>query len=54
MLVEIILGKKTGDAALAVALDYRARHPQDADRGQRLARLLHLARGRHLYRAKAI
>ena len=27
----------------------RARHPQDADRGQRLARLLHLARGRHLY-----
>ena len=27
----------------------RARHPQDADRGQRFARLLHLARGRHLY-----
>ena len=27
----------------------RARHPQDADRGQRLARLLHLARGRHLH-----
>ena len=28
---------------------FRARHPQDADRGQRLARLLHLARGRHLH-----
>ena len=42
------MGKKTGDAALATALDYRARDPQDADRGQRLARLLHLARGRHL------
>ena len=28
---------------------FRARDPQDADRGQRLARLLHLARGRHLY-----
>ena len=27
----------------------RARHPQDADRGQRFARLLHVARGRHLY-----
>ena len=27
----------------------RARHPQDADRRQRLARLLHLARGRHLH-----
>ena len=26
-----------------------ARDPQDADRGQRFARLLHLARGRHLY-----
>ena len=27
----------------------RARDPQDSDRGQRLARLLHLARGRHVY-----
>ena len=26
-----------------------ARHPQDADRRERLARLLHLARGRHLH-----
>ena len=28
----------------------RPRHPQDADRRQRFARLLHLARRRHLYR----
>ena len=48
MLVEIIVGKKTGDAALATGARFRARDPQDADRGQRLARLLHLARGRHL------
>ena len=27
----------------------RARDPQDADRGERCARLLHLARGRHLH-----
>ena len=49
MLVEIITGKETGDAALAAALDYRARDPQDADRGQRLARLLHHSLRRHLY-----
>ena len=41
MLVEIIIGKKTGDAALATGARFRPRHPQDADRGQRLARLLH-------------
>ncbi len=40
MLVEVILGKKTGDKALAVALDYVARDQEDADRGQRHARLL--------------
>ena len=40
MLVEIILGKKTGDKALATAIDYRARHQEDADRRQRHARLL--------------
>ena len=40
MLVEIIVGKKTGDAALATALDFVRAHPQDADRGQRHARLL--------------
>ena len=36
MLVEIILGKKTGDKALAAALDYVRADPQDADRRQRL------------------
>ena len=40
MLVEIILGKKTGDKALATAIDYRPRHQEDADRRQRHARLL--------------
>ena len=40
MLVEIILGKKTGDAALARRARLRARHQQDADRRQRHARLL--------------
>ena len=40
MLVEIILGKKTGDKALAMAIDYVARDQEDADRRQRHARLL--------------
>ena len=49
MLVEIIIGKKTGDARARRRARLRARHPQDADRRQRFARLLHLARGRHLH-----
>ena len=40
MLVEIILGKNTGDVALATALDYVRADRQDADRRQRLPRLL--------------
>ena len=40
MLVEIILGKKTGDKALADRDRLRARHQEDADRRQRHARLL--------------
>jgi len=34
MLVEIIVGKNTGDVALATAAGLRARDRQDADRGQ--------------------
>ncbi len=34
MLVEIIVGKNTGDVALATALDYVRADRQDADRGQ--------------------
>ncbi len=49
MLVEIIMGKQTGDEALAHGARFRAHDQEDADRGQRLARLLHLARGRHLH-----
>src|SRR5215470_10764437 len=44
MLVEIIMGKETGDAAR-----FRAHDPQNPDRGQRFPRLLRLARRRHLY-----
>ena len=40
MLVEIIVGKNTGDVALATALDYVRADRQDADRGQRFPRLL--------------
>ena len=40
MLVEIILGKKTGDKALADGDRLCARHQEDADRRQRHARLL--------------
>ena len=40
MLAEVILGKETGDVALATALDYRRRDQEDADRRQRHARLL--------------
>ncbi len=52
-LVEIILGKKTGAAALAKAIDYVLQDQEDADRRQRLPRLLHLALLRHLCRTKA-
>jgi hypothetical protein len=51
-LVEIILGRQTGEAALAKALDFVAPDRQDADRGQRFARFLHLARGHDLYRRR--
>ena len=47
-LVEIIRGKETDDETLARAFDYVRRARQDADRRQRLARLLHQPRLRHL------
>ena len=46
-LVEIIVGEQTSDAALAQGVRLRAGHRQDADRGRRLARLLHLPGVRH-------
>ena len=49
MLVEVIMGKKTGDDGAGDGARLRARDPQDADRGQRFARLLYVARGRHLH-----
>ena len=49
MLVEIIMGEKTQDPGARGRARLCARHPQDADRGERLARLLHLARGRDLH-----
>ncbi len=48
MLVEIILGEKTGQAAIAKALDYVHEDQEDPDRRQRRPRLLHLALLRHL------
>ena len=39
MLVEIIVGEKTGDVALATALDFVRALAQDADRRQRHARI---------------
>ena len=48
-LVEIIRGEKTSDEALARVVRLRAGHPQDADRRQRLAWILHLARHRHVH-----
>ena len=38
--------RRPSDATLAVAMDYRAAHHEDADRGQRLPRLLHQPRVR--------
>ena len=49
MLVEVIMGKKTGDAALAAALDYVRAIRKTPIVVDDFARLLHLARGRHLY-----
>ena len=49
MLVEIIMGKKTGDAALAVALDYVRAIRKTPIVVNDFARILYLARGRHLY-----
>ena len=54
MLVEIIMGKKTGDKALATALDYVARHQEDADRRQRQPRLLRQSLRRSTTSSKAI
>ena len=49
MLVEIIMGEKTARSGARGRARLCARDPQDADRGERLARLLHLARGRDLH-----
>ena len=49
MLVEIIMGKDTGDAGARHRARLRARHPQDADRRQRFARLLYVTGGRDLH-----
>ena len=51
-LVEIIVGKQTGDEAIARALDYVGSCKQDADRGQRQPRLLHQPLLRHLHRRR--
>ena len=48
MLVEIIMGKKTGNAALALALDFVRAIRKTPIVVNDFARLLHLARGRHL------
>ena len=52
MLVEIILGKNTGDVALATALDYVRADRQDADRRQRFPRLLRQPLRRPLHRRR--
>ena len=49
MLVEIIMGEKTADPALAVALDYVRAIRKTPIVVNDCARLLHLARGRHLH-----
>ena len=48
-LLEIIKGEQTSDETLYRALDVAKQIKQDADRRQRLARLLHLARHRHVH-----
>ena len=48
MLVEIIMGKETGDEALATALDYVRTIRKTPIVVNDFARFLHLARGRHL------
>ena len=52
MLVEIIVGKNTGDVALATALDYTRDDRQDPDRRQRLPRLLRQPLRRPLHRRR--
>ena len=52
-LVEIITGEQTSDEALAKRLRRRPADQQDADRGQRQPRLLHLARHRHAASTRA-
>ena len=49
MLVEVILGKKTGDAALAMALDYVRAIRKTPIVVNDFARFLHVARRRHLH-----
>ena len=49
MLVEIILGKQTGRQGACGRARLCARHPQDTDRRQRLARLLHVTRCWHIH-----
>ena len=48
-LLEIIKGEKTSDETLYRALDVAKQIAQDADRRQRLARVLHLARDRDVH-----
>jgi 3-hydroxyacyl-CoA dehydrogenase/enoyl-CoA hydratase/3-hydroxybutyryl-CoA epimerase len=52
MLVEIIMGEKTANPGARGRARLRARDPQDADRGERLARFYTSRVGRH-YIAKA-
>ncbi len=50
MLVEVIMAKKTGDVALATALDFVRALRKTPIVVNDFARLLHLARGHHLHR----
>ena len=52
-LVEIIMGEKTADEALARALDFVKADREDADRGERRARLLHQPRLRRPMSSRA-
>ncbi len=49
-LLEIVVGEKTSDETLARAIDVAAADPEDADRRQRHAGLLHLPRHRDVHR----
>ena len=49
MLIEIIMGEKTGPKALSVAIDFVRGYQEDADRRQRLPRLLRQPLRRQLH-----